>query len=68
MRKARDAKAEDDTVEMARTWAEAKVEKKVDIDRVNAKARERERAEAKERVREKANTVQRAVVEARRGI
>ena len=53
-------KAEADTVERARAWAEAKAKYKAEISRVNAEAGERAMTEAEARVREKANAVQRA--------
>ena len=66
MRKAREskAKAEADTVESARSWTEYKAKDKVEISRVNTKARERPREKAKARVREKTNDVQKSVTEA----
>ena len=57
-------KAEADTVERSRAWAEAKAKEKAEIARVNTEARDRAREEAKARVWEKNDAVQRAAAEA----
>ena len=54
-------------MERARAWSEAKEKEKAEINRVDVETREWTRAESKARLREKANAVQRAEVEVRRG-
>ena len=65
MRKAREekAKVEDETVEGARAWEEAKSRDKKETTRVNADARDRARAKVKTRVKEETNDIQREAAE-----
>ena len=67
MRKARElkAKAEADTVERARAWAEAKDKENADINRLADKAREK--ADFKDRARKNDKAVNRAGSKEREG-